>query len=149
MSDAFSVLTEILDELQHLARGIHPGILSEGGLGPAVKMLARRSAVPVELDVQVDRRLPEQIEVATYYVVSEGLTNVTKHAHASVAHVEVKADDAVLHISIRDDGIGGADPNLGSGITGLRDRVETVGGKIELASAPGIGTSLLATLPLN
>jgi signal transduction histidine kinase len=142
-------LADVVENLQEISRGIHPAILSKGGLGPAIKTLARRSAVPVQLDLRGDKRLPEGIEVAAYYIVSEALTNAAKHAHASVVHVGVKAQDAFVRLSIRDDGIGGADPTRGSGLIGLRDRVETVGGRMEIASAAGSGTSLLVTIPIN
>jgi signal transduction histidine kinase len=142
-------LSGALEELQEISRGIHPAILSEGGLGPALKTLARRSAVPVELEVHAERRLPSHVEVAAYYVVSEALTNAAKHAHASVAHVDVEAFDGVLQLSIRDDGAGGADPSRGSGLIGLTDRVEALGGTIEVVSPVGEGTSLLVTLPVE
>jgi signal transduction histidine kinase len=142
-------LTGVLEELQEISRGIHPAILSEGGLEPALKTLARRSAVPVELEVHAQRRLPAQVEVAAYYVVSEALTNAAKHANASVAHVDVEASDGVLQLLIRDDGDGGADPTRGSGLIGLTDRVEALGGTIEVVSPPGEGTSLLVTLPVE
>lgn len=138
-----------LDDLVEISRGIHPAILSEGGLWPALKTLARRSAVPVELELGSDQRLPEQVEVAGYYVVSEALTNVAKHAHASVVHVDVNADDSKVQLSIRDDGVGGADLNLGSGLVGLADRVEALGGKVDVHSPSGGGTALVATLPLE
>src|SRR5205085_10660074 len=108
--------------------GIHPAILSEGGLEPALKALCRRSAVPVELDVQAERRLPEPVEVAAYYVVSEALTNAAKHAQASVVRVELETPDAVLQLAIRDDGVGGAELGTGSGLVGLSDRIEALGG---------------------
>jgi signal transduction histidine kinase len=149
LSGATKGLGDVVENLQEISRGIHPAILSKGGLGPAIKTLARRSAVPVQLDLRAERRLPERIEVAAYYIVSEALTNAAKHAHASVVHVDVKAQDAVVRLSIRDDGIGGADPTQGSGLIGLRDRVETVGGRMEIASAAGTGTSLLVTIPIN
>jgi signal transduction histidine kinase len=142
-------LVAVTDELREISRGIHPAILSEGGLGPALKTLARRSPVPVELDVHAERRLPAQVEVAAYYVVSEALTNAAKHASASVAHVDVEASDGVLQLRIRDDGAGGADPSRGSGLIGLTDRVEALGGTIEVVSPPGEGTSLLVTLPVE
>jgi signal transduction histidine kinase len=149
LSQVAEGLAGVLEELQEISRGIHPAILSEGGLAPALKTLARRSAVPVELDVQAQRRLPAQVEVAAYYVVSEALTNAAKHANASVAHVDVEASDGVLQLSIRDDGDGGADPARGSGLIGLTDRVEALGGTIEVVSPPGEGTSLLVTLPVE
>jgi PAS domain S-box-containing protein len=142
-------LTAALDELQEISRGIHPAILAQGGLAPALKTLARRSAVPVELEVRTQTRLPEPVEVAVYYVVSEALTNTAKHAHASVVHVVVDAQDAVLKLSIRDDGCGGADPARGSGLTGLTDRVDALGGTINVASPLGQGTTLLVTLPIE
>jgi signal transduction histidine kinase len=142
-------LSTVVTDLQDISRGIHPAILSKGGLAPAIKMLARRSAVPVDLDLRVDRRLPDRIEVAAYYVVSEALTNTAKHARASGVRVEVKADDEVMEISIRDDGVGGADPTAGSGLMGLRDRVETLGGKVRISSAARVGTSLLVTIPIS
>jgi PAS domain S-box-containing protein len=142
-------LAAALDELQEISRGIHPAILAQGGLAPALKTLARRSAVPVELEVRTHTRLPEPVEVAVYYVVSEALTNTAKHAHASVVHVVVDAHDAVLELSIRDDGCGGADPTRGSGLTGLTDRVDALGGTINMTSPLGQGTTLLVTLPIE
>jgi signal transduction histidine kinase len=144
-----SGLTGALEDLVEISRGIHPAILAAGGLGAALKTLARRSAVPVELDLRSDRRLPERIEVAAYYVVSEALTNAAKHAHASVVHVDVDADDSLVQLAIRDDGRGGADPVGGSGLIGLTDRVEALGGRIELASPAGHGTSLVARIPIE
>jgi signal transduction histidine kinase len=132
-----------------MALGIHPAVLAEGGLGPAVKTLARRSPIPVELDLHADMRLPEPIEVAAYYVVSEALANTAKHARASVVHVAVEAKDSVLCVSIRDDGIGGADPDHGSGLLGLQDRAEAIGGTVSLQSPPGAGTLLQLELPLD
>jgi signal transduction histidine kinase len=124
-------------------------ILSRGGLKPALKTLARRSPVPVELDVQTDVRLPESIEVAAYYVVAETLTNTAKHAHASVVRVAAEALDGSLRVSVRDDGVGGADPTRGSGLVGLADRVEALGGTLCMESPPGGGTSLRIDLPLD
>jgi signal transduction histidine kinase len=123
--------------------------LAEGGLRPALKTLARRSAVPVHLDVRVDERLPEPIELAAYYVVAEALTNAAKHAHASVIEVRAAAGEGVLRVLIRDDGRGGADPTAGSGLVGLTDRVEALGGRISLASPPGAGTAIRVELPLT
>ncbi|MEN3534264.1 DUF4118 domain-containing protein [Microbispora sp. ZYX-F-249] len=141
-------LNLVLDDLRELSRGIHPAILSKGGLGPALKMLARRSAVPVELRIRTDRRLPERVEVAAYYVVSEALTNVAKHAGAGVVRVEAETDDGGLRISVRDDGVGGADSGRGSGLIGLRDRVEALGGRMEIDSPVGGGTRLTAVIPV-
>jgi PAS domain S-box-containing protein len=139
-------ITEVLEELREMSRGIHPAILSLGGLGPALKALARRSAVPVQLDVQVQARLPERAEVAAYFVVSEALANVAKHAQASVVRVRVEVRDGTLHVSIRDDGVGGADPSRGSGLIGLTDRVEASGGTISISSQAGEGTRITAEL---
>jgi signal transduction histidine kinase len=142
-------LSDALDELREFSRGIHPAILAEGGLAPALKMLARRSAVPVRLNVRAGDRLPEPIEVGAYYVVSEALANAAKHAGASAAAVEVEAVGGVLRVTVRDDGVGGADFAHGSGLVGLKDRVEALGGRISLESAPGAGTSVEAELPLT
>jgi signal transduction histidine kinase len=141
-------LREALEELQEFSRGIHPAILSEGGLGPALKALARRSALPVDLDVDLQERQPPPVEVAAYYVVAEALANAAKHAHASVAHVEVQAHAGRLRLSVQDDGVGGADPTQGSGLVGLSDRVQALGGTITVCSPIGEGTTLLIDLPL-
>jgi signal transduction histidine kinase len=142
-------LTGAIEELREIARGIHPAILSEGGLGPALRTLARRAAIPVELEIRTDDRADEPIEVAAYYVVSEALTNTTKHAHASHVHVAVEKRDSRLHLSIRDDGVGGADPAGGSGLIGLSDRVHALDGSIEVTSRHGKGTAIVADLPLR
>jgi PAS domain S-box-containing protein len=142
-------LAGALEDLVEISRGIHPAILAKGGLTPALKALARRSAVPVELELRTETRLPAPVEVAAYYVVSEALTNAAKHAHASTVHVAVEARDGVLELLIRDDGSGGADPTRGSGLTGLTDRVDALGGTIDVASPVGEGTTLLVTLPLE
>jgi signal transduction histidine kinase/HAMP domain-containing protein/uncharacterized protein YoaH (UPF0181 family) len=142
-------ITDVLDDLREMARGIHPAILAEGGLGPALKTLARRSAVPVELDVRTKGRLSEPIEVGAYFVVSEALTNVAKHARASSVVVDVEVVDGVLCLCVRDDGVGGADFGRGSGLVGLKDRVEALGGRIGVESARGAGTALRVELPLS
>jgi len=142
-------LNEVVEDLREISRGIHPAILSEGGLGPALRTLARRAAIPVELDVATVARLPQPIEVAAYYVVSEALTNTTKHSSASVVQVAAHVRDGRLHLSIRDDGVGGADPARGSGLIGLRDRAEALGGSIEVSSPPGEGTLILVELALG
>jgi signal transduction histidine kinase len=142
-------LASMFDELREIAHGIHPAILSEGGLKTALRALRRRSAVPVELHLHAERRLPEPVEVATYYVVSEGLTNAAKHARASVVNVELDAHDAIVRLAIRDDGIGGADPSQGSGLLGLRDRIEALGGTLDIISPAGKGTTLLIEVPLD
>ena len=141
-------LASLQEWLREIARGIHPAILAEGGLGPALKTLARRSPTPVALDVRVEARLPERVEVATYYVVSEALTNAAKHAQASAVHVEVEAAEGVVRLWVRDDGVGGADPTKGSGLLGLKDRVETLGGTIAIDSRPGGGTAVHVELPV-
>jgi signal transduction histidine kinase len=137
-----------VEELQELSRGIHPAILSQGGLGPAVRTLARRSAVPVELDLATDTRLPPAIEVAAYYVVSEALANAAKHSQAARIEVSLARRDNVLLLAIRDDGVGGADPVRGSGLVGMTDRLEALGGSISVESQPGDGTHITAELPL-
>jgi signal transduction histidine kinase len=138
-----------LDELREVSHGIHPAILSEAGLGPALEALARRSAVPVELDLNLGPRLGEHVEAAGYYVASEAITNVAKHAQASFINMRVDGCDGALTLSIRDDGIGGADPGRGSGIIGLKDRVEALGGTISVLSPPGHGTALHVQLPAH
>ena len=142
-------LAGAMEELQEIARGIHPAALARGGLAAALRTLARRSAVPVLLEVPAETRLPEPVEVAAYYIVSEALTNTAKHARASVAHVRVEPRGGVLGLSVRDDGVGGADPQRGSGLIGLTDRVDALGGTIQVASPRGEGTTLLVTLPIE
>jgi PAS domain S-box-containing protein len=142
-------LASALDELREMSRGIHPSILSEGGLGPALRALARRSTIPVALDVTTKRRLAEPIEAAAYFVASEALANATKHAQASRIDVSLAPRDGVLLLSIRDDGVGGADSGQGSGLVGLHDRVEALGGTIRIESPPGAGTLLVVALPLE
>jgi signal transduction histidine kinase len=143
-------LGEALTELQELSRGIHPAILSEGGLGPALRALARRAAVPVELDQDLaTTRLPASVEVAAYYVVSEALTNAAKHARASVVQVQARAGDGRLHLLVRDDGVGGATVAHGSGLLGLSDRVQALGGTITVRSPAGEGTTLEIDLPVT
>jgi signal transduction histidine kinase len=149
LSETASGLADALEDLREIARGIHPAILSQGGLGPALKTLARRAPVPVQLDIRAGRTLPEAVGVAAYYVVSEALTNAARHARASVVHVELKAEDSIIELAIRDDGVGGARPDRGSGLIGLRDRVEALGGTFEIQSSPGRGTSLLAKIPID
>jgi len=141
--------TAALDELRELARGIHPAVLAEGGLRPALRALARRSAVPVRLDVRGEGRLPEQVEIAAYYVVSEALTNAAKHARATVVDIEVDAGPAGLLVRVSDDGRGGADLAGGSGLVGLKDRVEALSGRFSVQSALGSGTCVQVELPLD
>jgi signal transduction histidine kinase len=142
-------LADAAAELQEFSRGIHPAILSEGGLGPALRSLARRSAVPVDLAVTTNARYPEPVEIAAYYVASEALANAMKHAQASHVGISLATRQSSLLLSIRDDGIGGADPVRGSGLAGLTDRVEALGGSIRVRSAAGAGTHITVDLPLE
>jgi GAF domain-containing protein len=141
-------LAGALKELRDLSRGIHPAILTEGGISPALKALGRRSDVRVKLDVGFEHRLPDQVEAAAYYTVSEALTNASKHANATRVWVSLRVDGDLLLLSIRDDGVGGADPSRGSGLTGLRDRIEALGGKIQIESPPGSGTLIAVEIPI-
>jgi signal transduction histidine kinase len=151
LSDIGSGLSGVSEDLREISRGIHPAILSKGGLRPALKTLARRSPVPVpvELDLTIDRRFAESVEVAAHYVVAEALTNAAKHAQASEVTLSARADDHNLNLSICDNGVGGANSHSGSGLIGLKDRVEALGGHLEVVSPPGTGTSLHTTLPLD
>jgi signal transduction histidine kinase len=151
LEGAVTEVTGALEELHEIARGLHPAVLTESGLHPALRALARRSAVPVDLTVRAGGRLPEPVETAAYYAVSEALTNAAKHAHASAAEVEVEVatGGGVLHVRVRDDGRGGADLTGGSGLVGLKDRVEALGGSLSLHSPPGAGTALEIALPLG
>jgi signal transduction histidine kinase len=142
-------LTEVQEELREISRGIHPATLSEGGLGPALRTLARRSAIPVQLHVDTASRYPPSVEVAAYYVVSEALTNTAKHAGPTPAEVVVQERDATLRVRVSDEGVGGAEPARGSGLIGLRDRVEAVGGSIDVVSPAGQGTMIHVSLPLQ
>ena len=136
-----------LAELRDVARGLHPAVLSRHGLAVALESLAATSAVPVDLEVEFDGRLEEPVEVAAYYVVSESLTNVAKHAQAGSASVEVAMSDGKLVIEVIDDGVGGADTERGSGLRGLADRVEALGGRLRIWTPHGGGTRVRAELP--
>jgi signal transduction histidine kinase len=149
LSRLADVLGSVLDDLREMSRGIHPAILAEGGLGPALRTLARRAPIPVEVDVRAETRLPAAVEVAAYYVASEALTNAVRHAQASVVRVTLEEQDGAFRLAIRDDGVGGADPGKGSGLIGLHDRVEAVGGSIDLSSALGEGTLIVVEFPLQ
>ena len=153
LGEVAAELTETIDEVRELARGIHPSVLAKGGLRVALATLARRSVVAVELDVRVERRLPAQAEIAAYYVVSEALTNAAKHAHASAVQVEVFTGEAergaVLRVRVRDDGDGGVDLSRGSGLLGLKDRVEALDGSMSIESPAGNGTELDVMLPIT
>jgi signal transduction histidine kinase len=141
-------LAAVSDQVREISHGIHPAILSSAGLRPALRALGRRSAVPVDMDVRIDGRLPEPVEVGAYYVVSETLTNAAKHARASVVAVGAEASGGVLRLRVRDDGVGGADPLRGSGLTGLKDRIEALGGTFSLHSPKGGGTAVSCELPV-
>ena len=136
-----------VEELQELSRGIHPAILSDAGLGPALEALALRSPIPVELEVMTKERFAQPVEVAAYFAASESLANAAKHSQASRIDVALTREDEGLLLSVSDDGIGGADPGRGSGLVGLRDRVEALGGSLAIKSKAGDGTSVVATLP--
>jgi signal transduction histidine kinase len=138
-----------LQETRELAHGLHPRILSSGGLAPALDALARRSGIPVTLDLRTDARPPERVEVTAYYVVSEALTNAAKHSNASGVEVTVDTLDGEFRLSVSDDGVGGADLTRGSGLVGLKDRVEAIGGTLTVQSRPGQGTRLDVEVPIN
>jgi GAF domain-containing protein len=142
-------LAHAVEDLQEISRGIHPAILSRGGLGPALQTLAHRSAIPVDLEITMDVRLAEPIEVAAYFVASEALANAAKHSDATRIDVSLERRDANLLLSVRDDGVGGVDAGRGSGIVGLNDRVEALGGSLRVDSSPGEGTQIVAQLPLD
>ena len=149
LDGAVEELVASVEDLRELSNGLHPAVLSRGGLGPALRTLARRSSLPVEVRLSSEVRYPPSVEVAAYYVVSEALTNTARHAAASRVEVALDEQDSSLHVSIRDDGIGGADPRRGSGLTGLRDRIEALGGLIEVISSKGHGTTITVSLPID
>jgi|ERR1700733_238544 len=142
-------MTSLLGELREISRGLHPAMLSHAGLRPALKSLARRAPMPVELVIDVAGRIPEPLEVAAYYVVSEALTNAAKHSGASTAQVTVAVSNDMLHVRVHDDGTGGADAARGSGLIGLRDRIEALAGTMTVDSPPRQGTSIVAEIPLT
>ncbi|WP_214410788.1 sensor histidine kinase [Sphaerisporangium fuscum] len=137
----------VLQELQEISRGLHPAILSKGGLAPALKVLARRSSVPVKLEVDLEGPLAERVEVTVYYVVSEALTNIAKHAQACEASVRVTGRDGAVELVVHDDGVGGARLDQGSGLIGLMDRVEALSGRMEVFSPKGNGTRIEVRIP--
>ena len=141
---------DALKELRDLSRGIHPALLTEGGLGQALRAMTRRSPIPVSLDVRVRERLPDQVEFSAYYIVAEALTNAAKHSGASLITVsaEVEQVDGALRVKVADDGVGGAEFSGGTGLLGLKDRVDALGGRIDLHSPRGGGTTLCVVLPL-
>jgi signal transduction histidine kinase len=142
-------LAAALAELRELARGIHPAVLTERGLGPSLESLAARAPVPVELDVRLERRASAAIEAAAYFLCAEALTNVVRYAHAESARVSLWEADGALHVEIEDDGVGGADPAVGSGLRGLEDRVAAVDGRLRIVSPLGRGTTIAAVIPLE
>jgi PAS domain S-box-containing protein len=141
-------LADALAELRELARGIHPAVLSDQGLAAALPALASRAALPVEVTSVPDGRLPEALEIAVYYLVSEALTNVAKYAHASAASISVSRLGPAVSVVVTDDGIGGADPAAGSGLQGLEDRIAALGGSLVVESPRGGGTTIRAEVPL-
>jgi signal transduction histidine kinase len=149
IADVAADLVAVIDDLREISRGIHPAILSRAGLPAALRTLGRRSAVPVRLDLRIEGRLAEPVEVGAYYVVSEMLTNAAKHARATLVEVAADVADGTLRLSVRDDGVGGADPERGSGLVGLKDRVEALGGTFSVHSPPGAGTSASCELPVG
>jgi signal transduction histidine kinase len=149
ITDVATQLVAVIDDLREISRGIHPAILTEGGLRPALRALERRSAIPVVSHLHVDGRLPEPVEVGAHYVVSEMLANTSKHAQASVAEVHAETSDGKLRVRVHDDGIGGADPARGSGLMGLSDRVEALGGTFSVHSPVGCGTTVSCELPIT
>ncbi len=148
LSRASAELAEALEELRELARGIHPAVLTERGLGPALDALAARSPVPVEIDGMPDEQLPPAVEAAAYYIVSEALTNVAKYARASEVRVRVQVTPHGAHVDVRDDGVGGADAGSGTGLRGIADRVEALRGQLHVTSPPGAGTRIEASIPI-
>jgi signal transduction histidine kinase len=148
MGSVAAELMGVIDDLREISRGIHPAILSRAGLRPALRALGRRSAVPVEMEVRVDGRLPEPVEVGAYYVVSEMLANAAKHARASFVEIDAEASAGRLRLRVRDDGIGGADPVRGAGLLGLKDRIEALGGTFSVHSPLGGGTTVSCELPV-
>jgi len=142
-------LEAVLEEVRELSRGLHPALLSQGGLRPSVRALARQSPIPVELDLSLSERPSESIETAVYYVISEAITNVVKHAHASKILVSLRTSGSGVRATIEDDGVGGAEASAGSGLVGLIDRVEALGGRFALDSTSGHGTRISVELPLT
>jgi len=136
-------------ELRDIAHGLHPAVVTGHGLEVALESLVANAPLPVQLNVELDKRVDEPVEVAAYYVVSEALTNAAKHARASKVSVVVDVHGSVLRVIVRDDGVGGAVPSGGSGLLGLKDRAEAIGGRISLVSPRGGGTTLTAELPLD
>jgi signal transduction histidine kinase len=147
IDEAVEELTEATAELRELARGIHPAILTDRGLDAAVNALAGRTAVPVEVRSVPAERLSAPIESTAYFVVAEALTNVSRYSQASYAAIDIGRDNGTLTVEVRDDGVGGADPERGSGLRGLADRVAAVDGRLVVESEPGAGTIVHAEIP--
>jgi signal transduction histidine kinase len=140
-------LSGVLSDLQEISRGLHPAILSKGGLQPAIKALARRAATPVELDVDLDRRFEERLEVAVYYIVAEAVTKATEHAETSLIRIHLHMEEDTIHLAVEDDGVAGASAGEGTGFIGLKDRVEALGGVMWVESPEGEGTSVHVRIP--
>ena len=149
LAEVASDLTDVSMELQEISRGIHPAVLSKGGLAPALGALGHRSAIPATVEVAIEGPVPDPVEVGAYYVVAEALTNAAKHSHATEVTVSAHDEDAYLYLSVTDNGIGGADPAKGSGLVGLNDRIEALGGSMTMTSIPGSGTSLNVAIPVG
>ena len=149
LAEVASDLADATNELQEISRGIHPAVLSKGGLAPALRALANCSAIPATVEIEIEGPVPDPVEVGAYYVVAEALTNAAKHSHATEVIVSARDEDANLYLSVTDNGIGGAKADNGSGLVGLNDRVEALGGKMTITSIPGRGTSLNVTIPVN
>jgi len=147
LGEASHELQSAIDELRELARGIHPAVLTERGLGPALEMLVDHSHLPVELTAHIPKGLPSTVEAVVYYVAAEGLTNIAKYSHATAATLQLDTNSKNVVLIVRDNGAGGADPTRGTGLRGLTDRVEALGGRLELHSPPGQGTLLTASIP--
>jgi signal transduction histidine kinase len=147
LQDAVEELGHALEELRDLARGLHPAILTERGLGPALEAVTRRTPLPVSLESRCDDDLPTSVAAAAYYVVAEALTNATKYAEAAGVTVRVRSRDGAVHVEVADDGIGGAAVSEGSGLLNLSDRVAALGGRLTIASPPGVGTTVTAVIP--
>ncbi len=149
LADVTSELTDVTTELQEISRGIHPAVLSKGGLAPALQALANRSTIPATVEAAIGGPVPDTVEVGAYYIVAEALTNAAKHSHATEVIVSAHVENANLYLAVSDNGIGGADTGKGSGLVGLNDRVEALGGKMTITSTPGRGTSLNVTIPVG
>jgi signal transduction histidine kinase len=148
VADAQAQLSAALDDLRELARGIHPAVLTERGLEPALISLTERAPVAVEIEAVPNERLPQAVEAAAYYVVAEAITNAAKYANASHVTINVSQSNGMAVVRVADDGVGGADPARGSGLHGLADRVEALSGRLQVDSPPNRGTRIKAEIPL-